>query len=209
MGKLIAKTAGITLACLIALLFILFGVFTIFFPSVMVEVTDFCGMDKAAARYAVSVYERSNGIDDLADVVERAYFTESWDTAADYGERLMARADYEEYCRGRDEADADSGLAAYAQYISGIVAVSQYSIGEEDKALETAFALNSETFTRDNAAVTLAMTAVQREDTAFAARVLERLKSIEVSIVFEGESAEEVAANYNGLVAVLENFCGQ
>ena len=66
MGKLIAKTAGITLAGLLALILILFGVFTVFFPSVMLRITDLCGMDRACTQYAVSVYTRTNDIDDLA-----------------------------------------------------------------------------------------------------------------------------------------------
>lgn len=204
LGKLIAKTAGITLACLIALILILFGVFTLFFPSVMLNIADFCGMEKLATQYAVSVYTRSNEIDDLADVVERAYYAQRWGTAADYGERLMARSDYEEFCGAKDES-VTPGIDDYAQYIAGIVSVAQYHTGEGDEAIETAFAQNRTSFQENNSVVTLAMAAVQEGDKAFAGRVLEEMRTVGESVIFEGAEAE----NFEGLLTVLESFCAQ
>ena len=49
MGKLIAKTAAITLACIIVLALVLFGIFSLFVPSVMGSLTDSLGMTGACA----------------------------------------------------------------------------------------------------------------------------------------------------------------
>ncbi len=207
LGKLIARTAGITLACLFALILIVFGVLTVFFPSAMLAITDACGMDKACAQYAVAVYTRSNEIDDLADAVERAYYAESWDIAADYGERLMAREDFSEFCKERDAKDSTGNTAAgYAQYTAGMVAVSQYNMDKEDDALETAFLYNTASFTENNAAVSLAMTAMQEGDQEFAARILQELRTVTGNINLDMESD---IANLETLISILESFCAQ
>ena len=49
MGKLIAKTAAITFACIIVVALVLFGIFSLFVPSVMVSLTDSLGMTGACA----------------------------------------------------------------------------------------------------------------------------------------------------------------
>ena len=62
MGKLIAKTAAITLACIIAAALLLFGIFSLFFPSVMMSLTDSLGMEGPCASYTVSVYEKTGNV---------------------------------------------------------------------------------------------------------------------------------------------------
>ena len=203
LGKLIAKTAGITLACLVALILILFGIFTIFFPSVMVEITDFCGMEKASARYAVSVYTRSNDIDDLADVVERAYYAESWSIAADYGERLSAREDFGSYCEKAD-ASANAKPGGYAQFTAGLIAVSQYKLGNKAEALEAALTPNRQSFTENNAAVTLAMTVIADGDKDFASEILGELRGLLENINFDMEAD---ITNLETLISVVESYC--
>ncbi len=206
LGKLIAKTAGITLACILALALILFGVFTVFFPSVMFRLTDLCGMDKICTQYAVSVYSRSNKIEDLANVVERGYASESWQIVSDYGTRLTARADFEEFCDLRDEAEEDGARipGGYAQYIAGAVAVAHYRLGEEEEALSAAFEKNRRSFEENNAVVTLSMTVIAEGDIGFAAEIYEELCGLSGSVNFDVEAD---VRNYETLLHILEEFC--
>ena len=116
----------------------------------------------------------------------------------------MARSDYEEFCGAKDES-VTPGIDDYAQYIAGIVSVAQYHTGEGDAAIETAFAQNRTSFQENNSVVTLAMAAVQEGDKAFAGRVLEEMRTVGESVIFEGVEAE----NFEGLLTVLESFCAQ
>lgn len=205
LGKLIAKTAGITLACFLAFILILFGVFTVFVPSVMLSITDACGMERLSTQYAVSVYSRSGEIEDLADVVERGYTSESWQIVSDYGDRLMARADYEEFCAAQDADNTDGAIRGrYAQFICGAVAVAEYRTGRKTASIETAFSLNRRSFEDNNAVVTLAMTAVDRGDKAFAAEILAELRELTESVNFD---LEQDVRNLETLIGILEAFC--
>lgn len=207
MGKLIAKTAAITLACIIALALILFGVFTIFFPSVMLNITDFCGMKKVCAQYAVSVYSRSKDIDDLSVVVERGYAAKSWDIVSKYGEKLTARADFTEFCEAEDEKNASDGAqtqSSYAQYLTGMIAVGEYRTGDQSAAIETAFSLNRGAFSQNNAVWTLAMAAVERKDGEFASRILAECENQLSGADFD---KEEDVTNLQTLIAILRDFC--
>lgn len=206
MGKLIAKTAGITLAGLLALILILFGVFTVFFPSVMLRITDLCGMDRACTQYAVSVYTRTNDIDDLAEVAERAYYSESWQIAAEHGQMLMSRDDFEQYSNRRDALASGEGYASYKQEVAGIVSVAQYRLGNNSAALDAAFLYNSTSFESNNAAVTLTMTVIEANDKAFAESILARLKETAQNI---GLDLEEDIQNLETLISVTESFLGQ
>ena len=173
----------------------------------MLRISEFCGMDQVSVQYAVSVYTRSNDIDDLADAVERAYYAESWDIAADYGQRLMARADFEDFCKERDVENTDGGASAsYAQYTAGIVAVAQYRTGDGDSALKTAFALNTNSFTENNSAVTLAMTAMDEGDKEFCARILQELRTLAENINFD---MEQDIANLETLISIVGGFCSR
>ena len=82
MGKLIAKTAGITLAAIVALALVLLGMFSWFAPGIMVTITENLGLEGACASYSISVYERSGEIDDLAVAVERCYNVGDYENAA-------------------------------------------------------------------------------------------------------------------------------
>ena len=85
MGKLIAKTAALTLACILAVLLVLFGVFSLFFPGVMVSLTDSLGLEGPCATYSISLYNRTGKADDLADALERSYAAEHYGDVAEYG----------------------------------------------------------------------------------------------------------------------------
>ena len=179
MGKLIVKTAAITLACIIAVALILFGVFSLFFPSVMVAVTDKLGMESACASYSVSQYKKSGTIGDLSAAVKRSYAAGHYEDAASYGKILINDDGFTAFC---DTADAQMSPAEElimgntAYYYIGITVASQYFVGS-DEAIDTAFGALGDRFTENNPVVFLVNAATSREDKEFCGQVLERLSA--------------------------------
>lgn len=123
MGKLIAKTAGATLAVIVALLLLFIGLCSLCFPSVMVSLADSMGLERAAAAYSVRVYEQSGDVADLAELVERSYYAENYSAAAEYGERLLADEDFAAYCTQKDaESAGDANIElGYDEYMERLV----------------------------------------------------------------------------------------
>lgn len=200
MGKLVAKTALITLASIIALVLVLFGVFSLFFPSVMVSVTNALGMDSACASYSISVYRHSGKTDDLAAAVERCYYAERYGDASEYGVILLDAEDFEKYCSEKDSQNSESSFVrgSYAQYMTGLVAVSQYYIGDV-AALDTAFGSVGKTFEENNAVVFLTSAAIGRQDKEACAEIFSRLSSLNPS--------SEYQVYFEEFYSSLEAYC--
>ena len=201
MGKLIAKTAAITLACILAAGLLLFGIFSLFVPSVMVSVTDALGMEGACASYSVSVYKKSGKTEDLAPAVERSYLAEHYADAAEYGARLLAAEDFSDFCLAEDEkAGASSQYlrGTSLQYYSGITAVSQYFVSDE-RAIDTAFSAVKGEFAEVNAVVYLAAAGMERGDTEFCSLILDRLE--------EAKPSAGDLTHYNEFESALREFC--
>ena len=204
LNKLILKTALITLACVLALALLLFGVFSLFVPSVMVSLTDKLGMESACARYSAAVYEKSGAIDDLAVAVERNYGAGRYEAAAEYGTELLQRDDFDSYSAARD-ADSLGLTASYAQYAAGIVSVSQYYSGDTDAAVRTAFDACGIAFPRNNAAVYLIDAAMNvRADAAVCRVLLTRLQELESRL---SPSAGEDSKYISVWIDQLNAFC--
>lgn len=204
MNKLILKTALITLACVLALALLLFGIFSLFVPSVMVSLTDKLGMESACARYSAAVYEKSGAIDDLAVAVERNYGAGRYEAAAEYGAELLQRDDFDSYSASRD-ADSLGLTASYAQYAAGIVSVAQYYSGDTDAAVRTAFDACGIAFPQNNAAVYLIDAAMNvRADTAACRVLLTRLQELESRL---SPSAGEDSKYISVWIDQLNTFC--
>ncbi len=201
MGKLVVKTAAITLACILAVALLLFGVFSLFFPSVMMELTDRMGMDGACASYSIAQYKKSKKVDDLAIAVERSYHAEHFEDAAVYGKIFLDSEEFSEYC-GRLDAGMSSSeqemLGDSAQYYAGITAVSQYYIHSE-LSIDTAFNALNDSFPAENAVVFLSFAAMGKEDKPFCVLILERLDKLRVP--------EEDTEYFAEFQTFLSGFC--
>ena len=73
----------------------------------MVGLTNGLGLERACAAYTVNLYEQTGEISDLADAVERCYYSEKYDKAVRYGEELLAADGFEAFCAERDAAVSD------------------------------------------------------------------------------------------------------
>ena len=202
MGKLIGKTAAATFSLLVAFALIIFGVISLASPSAMMSFTDSMGMVGASAYYSVAAYDRSGDISDLATAVEKSYDAGHYEDAAEYGVKFLDDSDFSEYCAGRD-ADTQGNAAirsSYAQYAAGIVSSAQYYTGAEEFALNTALESLGETFPQNNAAIYLAASAMEKEDTDFCKLLLERLEVLSVK-----NDAEQV--NLEAFLSQLRAYC--
>lgn len=180
MGKLIAKTAAITLACIIAAALLLFGIFSLFFPSVMMSLTDSLGMEGPCASYTVSVYEKTGKTEDLALAVERSYLAEHYEDVAKYGILFLQSEDFSSFCLEEDKNSGSSSQylrGTSAQYYTGIVSVSLYNCADE-RAIDTAFGALGNGFPENNAVIYLATAGMQKEDAEFCRQILDRLDSL-------------------------------
>ncbi len=173
MGKLIAKTAAITVAAVIAAALILFGAAGLIFPASLASLTDSLGMDGASAYYSVAAAERSGSAEDLAVAAERSFLSRHYEDAVSCGEKLLVHEDFSEYCSGRDSAQAEdfSVAGTYEQYVTGIVASSLYHCGDKAKALETAVSRLGGGFPENNAVVYLADAAIAAHDADFCSEI--------------------------------------
>ncbi len=124
-GKLIAKTAAATLAFILAALLLFLGVCSLCFPSVMVGLTNGLGLERSCAAYSVNLYEQTGDVADLANAVERSYFTA--ETAQDFarvaqlGEQLQAHEDYDAYCAEQGADSASGEFTDYDAYITALI----------------------------------------------------------------------------------------
>lgn len=206
MQKLVLKTALITLASVLVLALLVYGVLSLFVPSAMVSLTDKLGMDGACARYSVSVYEKTGDIDDLAAAVERSYGAERYGDAAEYGVILLGREDFPSYCERR-ESEIAGEKYDYAQFAAGIVSVSLYYDGQTDAAVKVAFDAVGNSFPTGNAAIYLLSAAYDAERDAATCRIL--LTALEDLRGQLPAGAEEDASVVAGWIALLEMFLAQ
>lgn len=189
MGKLIAKTAAVTIAAVIAAALILFGAVGLISPASLASFTDSLGMDGACAYYTVAAAERTGSAEDLALATERSYLVGHYEDAASCGERLLDDGGFAQYCAAQDAALAgDPSLAGtYEQYITGVVSSSMYFVGRKDAALERAMFCLGGAFPENNAVVYLGEAAVTAGDADFCSSIVARLN--EYSLAEEGDAS--------------------
>ena len=189
MQKLVLKTALITLASVLVLALLVYGVLSLFVPSAMVSLTDKLGMDGACARYSVSVYEKTGDIDDLAAAVERSYGAERYGDAAEYGV-ILAGQKYD-----------------YAQFAAGIVSVSLYYDGQTDAAVKVAFDAVGSSFPTGNAVIYLLSAACDAEKDADTCRIL--LTALQELRGQLPAGAQEDAEAVSQWITLMETFLSQ
>ena len=193
MKALITKTAIITACGLIVLCLLLWGIFSWFAPSVMVSITDGLGMEKSAAGYSVSVYEKTGDIDDLSSVVERNFSCGKYKISAKYGIILLEHEKFDDYQNQKQ--------SNYRQTISGIVAVSQYNIDKKDQALQTAVNNTVGEFDEFNGLERLLVCAMEENDKEFVQKIRTAIEGISL----DASDAEGIK-NKNNVLEICDAF---
>ena len=123
MGKLVMKTAAITLASVIGVVALVFCALVLFSPVTLARLSDNLNSYSAAVFFYEKQYQKTGSCDDLSVLISR--IDEKSDTArlANYSKIMLEREDFSDYC-------ADEGVKYYGsklqaeEYFYGKFAVS-------------------------------------------------------------------------------------
>ncbi len=136
MKKLILKTVLITLACVIGLLAILFGVFAIFFPSILAKTADNLGNYDVAIHYYEKQYQKTEDLDDLFVLCQKLDVKESPESAKEYLS-IMVRSDgFVDFCLEQDKISAED--IACGEYLTSKYVCAIYECGQTGVAIVVA-----------------------------------------------------------------------
>lgn len=186
LDKVIVRTIVNTL-CAIAILCVSAVLFASFiFPSTMMSISYKLGNDSGAMKYAYSSYDRTKEVVYIAYATEVAFGVDSDEDIVRYGEEFVKDKDFEGYCA---EIDLRSGTAqgTYRQYVYGRLVVSEYSVGEKDKAFSYAEEAIGDKFVKNNAMVALLFEAMVEGDGVIVQKVVNKMRDL--SATLEGEDA--------------------
>ncbi len=203
MSKMILKTILNTLLGIFGGFALVWGIISLAFPSFFISFFYDLGMYKASAWYAASSYVRSKELDDLAVATEMSIIAEYDRQVVKYGEIFVRMDGFDEFCAVQDENTGNK--SNYEQWIYGQISVSYYRMGNEEKALETAFRKVPETLEAYSAISALSYEFLGKEEEDFTAAdkelcedVLENLEGLEI----------ERTKYYEQLVSWLKDRCG-
>lgn len=152
--KVILKAVLSTLLAIIVLCGVMVTALVFLYPSTLMEISYNVGMDSASAWFADCAYNQSDNIYYIGYATEVAIGAKNPDPEAieKYGEKFIVDEQFPKYCAEMDELSAEAGITgSYAQYIYGQVYTAKYRLGKKTEAVEAAFAVNRDSFPRNNA----------------------------------------------------------
>ena len=127
MGKLIMKTALITLSVTFVLAISVFGIVSFSAPGAMMSFSASLGMESVSGDYAFAEYERSGNLSCLVRAAETAEKANALSSADERFTLLLKDEKFPAYCAEKDgEAAAP---VSYKQYVYGLAAGVIYSLG--------------------------------------------------------------------------------
>lgn len=174
MSKLIVKTALSTLAAILILILLSFGILSLGFPSTMARLCLRMNLKDAALQYAVAESDRSNKAADIAFSVECAIYAEK-------EEALIVCMGQLEACEDRENffAEKEAEDEGYRQYLYGQYAVALYRQGRSEEALSVAFDVSGylHSFPANNAVIALSVEAISAQDKELCGDILKKLAS--------------------------------
>lgn len=140
MKNLIAKTVVITLASIVSLLAVAFGVLSILTPKTVADIFDNLGANNASIFLYQMNYEKTDDIQDLIDIVDKTYANQDSLRQEKYLDMLIAREDFNTFCLasdreslGKDDFELTTKEYYYGYYVSVL-----YKNEKFNKALEIA-----------------------------------------------------------------------
>ena len=187
LDKVIVRTVVNTL-CAIAILCVSAVLFASFiFPSTMMGISYKLGNDSGAMKYAYTSYTRTDEVAYIAYATEVAFGVDENEDIVYYGEQFIADKNFDEYCL---QVDLQSGTSqgAYRQYVYGRLVISEYSLGEKEKAFSYALDAIGGKFVQNNAMVALLFESMVANDSAMVERVVGKMR--ELSATLDGEDAD-------------------
>ncbi len=126
MKKLVLKTAGITLATIILLLAVTYGVLALFFPGVLGDFFYDTGSYTVGIKYYEREYEKSGELDDLYNLCEKLDQGEDANKIKVYTKKLIDHKDFEDFCVKIDR-QVNSKITT-SEYIEGKYICALYTL---------------------------------------------------------------------------------
>lgn len=178
MKKIILKTALKTLAALAAALVIGLTILFLGFPQHMATFAERTGDYNTATAFSSLRYKYTGDTDDLARTVRDAIFAGNDKKTVKYGDKLILKTDFDEYCAEQNEylstTEAQDYAGDYKQFICGSLASAKYRRGDAEGAIKVALdAVSSVTdFTYGNALAALSVEVIKKDDAETARKLL-------------------------------------
>ena len=164
--KVILRAALSTVAAILGLIVFAICALAVIYPSTMMEITYDLGMDKLSIANAKQAYKRSGEIYYAAFAMEVAISIDDYERIEACGELMTGDDEFVSYCKDKDEKMNLGDAGSYEQYIYGQICLAVYRQGDEEQAVDKAFAYLDGSFPVNNALVTILVTAkVENDDT--------------------------------------------
>ncbi len=185
MKKLIIKTALITFAAAIGLVFAVFGCLSLFAPSVMCSFTASIGLKGISGEYAYSTYLSSGELEYLAYSCEIAS-EQGAKTAIERYEKLIGEEGFLTYCAQADEnrannSSAPQNVGSFEQYCYGNYARALLRDGRGLEAISFVLSKLGASFPANNCAISLAVEGISMGDKQFCTALKDGLTALSVS----------------------------
>ncbi len=198
MKKIVIKTALITLASVIVLFALAFGIASLAFPGNMSQICENCGNDSLAASYASRQYDYTGSTEDLYRCADLYIRIGDRGNTVKYCKKLVDKQDFKEFCTKKD----NNGAASHAQYIYTNYASALYFSKRGEEAIGVANKSVEDGFVIPNAFATLTINAVENNDADFGAKLLAALPEFP-----QGETQHEAQhVYYNAVKHQLEKL---
>jgi hypothetical protein len=131
----VLKTAAITLACVVGLTALMFGIFALFIPKPLAETFDKLGWYSSSMRFYERQYNRSNDVEDLYAICLKVDHETDSVRAEKYLSILVKTDGFRAFCVSKDSKNTAFTTEEYleAKYVNAV-----YRNKGIDKALEEA-----------------------------------------------------------------------
>lgn len=123
MKNLVLKTIAITLASIVSLITVVFGALCLFTPKTVAEILENLGSESASVFFYEQHYQKSEDIDTLALLIDKAYFSEDLIKQEEYLTLLTAHSDFDSFCALEDSKNQGSNFLAKEFYLDTFVNV--------------------------------------------------------------------------------------
>lgn len=134
MKKLVLKTVAITLAAVLCLSLIVYGIIALSSPITLAKAYDGLGWYKPAVRYYENQYEKTQSNDDLFVLCTKVNEYTDSQRAVKYLGELIEKEDYLDYCEKVDKQQKDQDFTT-ENFIDGKYVVAVFSLRGFSKAL--------------------------------------------------------------------------
>ncbi|MBQ8684910.1 MAG: hypothetical protein IJ514_01915 [Clostridia bacterium] len=187
--KVILRAALSTLAAILALIAFMVLTLSLAFPSTWMKISYDLGMDGVSVRSAKRAYDYSGDVAYIAYATEVAIGADDDERIEECGELFIADDDFVSYCSARNQTLPEGADGEYEQYVYGQVSVAKYRLGDKDGAVDTAFDGVESGFPKNNAVVSLLLTALQAEDAATVDKIETKMNEMAETIASDTERA--------------------